>query len=950
MKTYFRIFTLIIFSSIQLISFAQAGSISGVVKDKNNNNPLESAKVMLMGVNKMAISDAAGTFSIPSVEPGTYVMEVRFMGYLSQKIENITVKAGQNTVVNFDMDNATKNEKDVKVIFQTKPKGDAEITKMQLNQGGLVDGINKSTFIKTPDARVSDVFKRISGASVQDNKFVVVRGLSDRYNFALINGASLPSTESDRKAFAFDIFPSNMLENLFVMKSATPELPGEFAGGVIDIKTLEPRDEAFQNIQIGGAYNSISTFKNFKTYASGNSDIFGLGSNTRQLPEGLPSTAEFNSLTNEQKAGYAKNIPNSWGTSNMTALPNLSLQYSIGNMFKLKNKQKFGYVFAYSYTNNFQFNYVTRREFEETAASSKPLTKNELRDSAYTHSVLNTGMLNLKYQLNPKNDIQLKTMYSISADDKVNIRNGKRDMDVESVLNEKSTNIWYTQNNLLTSQLIGNHTIKDKIKLSWNTGISDISRQIPFLRRTVYQQVDTTLPYFAVIQANDISTLGAGNMFWSNLDERIYSGRYDGSYQLGNDESKNFFKAGGMHQYRTRSFDARNLGFSKVDPAGSSSFNSNLLLLPEDQIFSAENLGVMADGQGGFKLEEGTNVDDSYQASSFLNAGYAMIDARLFKKLRIVSGARVESYNQQFHYIEFGSNEQKDLDTTVVDVLPSINLTYSFTKRFQFRASASRTLSRPEFRELAPFTFYNFLNDNLTSGDPELQRALINNYDARLEYFPGEGQVISVSGFYKDFQNPIELILRTGTSGTPELYYRNVGAVKSYGAEVEYRMKLDFLSKDTSSFWKNFTFYTNASLIQSKVDLSDVSGQEEYPNSSRPMQGQSPFIINAGLFYANENALNVSLSYNLVGQRIAIAGSIQEPSVWENGRNVLDFQISKTFKDKYEVKLNVKDALAQDLVFFQDINKNQKYDKGVDSAWQEITFGQTVSLSLKYKF
>jgi TonB-dependent receptor len=950
MKTYFRFFTLLIFSSIQLISLAQSGSISGVIKDKNNNNPLESAKVMLMGVNKMAISDATGAFTFATVEAGTYAIEVRFMGYLSQKVENIIVKPGQNTEVNFDMDNATKTEKDVKIILQTKPKGDAEITKMQLNQGGLVDGINKSTFIKTPDARVSDVFKRISGASVQDNKFVVVRGLSDRYNFALINGASLPSTESDRKAFAFDIFPSNMLENLFVMKSATPELPGEFAGGVIDIKTLEPRDEAFQNIQIGGAYNSISTFKNFKTYASGNSDIFGLGSNTRQLPEGLPSTAEFNSLTNEQKAGYAKNIPNSWGTSNMTALPNLSLQYSIGNMFKLKNKQKFGYVFAYSYTNNFQFNYVTRREFEETAASSKPLTKNELRDSAYTHSVLNTGMLNLKYQLNPKNDIQLKTMYSISADDKVNIRNGKRDMDVESVLNEKSTNIWYTQNNLLTSQLIGNHTIKDKIKLSWNTGISDISRQIPFLRRTVYQQVDTTLPYFAVIQANDISTLGAGNMFWSNLDERIYSGRYDGSYQLGNDESKNFLKAGGMHQYRTRSFDARNLGFSKVDPAGSSSFNSNLLLLPEDQIFSAENLGVMADGQGGFKLEEGTNVDDSYQASSFLNAGYAMIDARLFKKLRIVSGARVESYNQQFHYIEFGSNEQKDLDTTVVDVLPSINLTYSFTKRFQFRASASRTLSRPEFRELAPFTFYNFLNDNLTSGDPELQRALINNYDARLEYFPGEGQVISVSGFYKDFQNPIELILRTGTSGTPELYYRNVGAVKSYGAEVEYRMKLDFLSKDTSSFWKNFTFYTNASLIQSKVDLSDVSGQGEYPNSSRPMQGQSPFIINAGLFYANENALNVSLSYNLVGQRIAIAGSIQEPSVWENGRNVLDFQISKTFKDKYEVKLNVKDALAQDLVFFQDINKNQKYDKGVDSAWQEITFGQTVSLSLKYKF
>lgn len=214
MKTYFRFFTLLFFSSIQLISLAQSGSISGVIKDKNTNNPIESAKVMLMGVNKLAISDVTGAFSFPSVEPGTYAMEVRYMGYTSQKVENIIVKSGEKTEVNVEMDNATKTEKDVRVKFQTKPKGDAEITKMQLNQGGLVDGINKNTFIKTPDARVSDVFKRISGASVQDNKFVVVRGLSDRYNFALINGASLPSTESDRKAFAFDIFPSNMLENL----------------------------------------------------------------------------------------------------------------------------------------------------------------------------------------------------------------------------------------------------------------------------------------------------------------------------------------------------------------------------------------------------------------------------------------------------------------------------------------------------------------------------------------------------------------------------------------------------------------------------------------------------------------------------------------------------------------------------------------------------------------
>jgi outer membrane receptor protein involved in Fe transport len=284
-------------------------------------------------------------------------------------------------------------------------------------------------------------------------------------------------------------------------------------------------------------------------------------------------------------------------------------------------------------------------------------------------------------------------------------------------------------------------------------------------------------------------------------------------------------------------------------------------------------------------------------------------------------------------------------------LLPSVNLIYSPIQKINIRASYSKTVSRPEFRELAPFIFYNFVNDNLTTGDPYLKRAKINNYDLRFEFFPGAGQIISLSGFYKEFFNPIELILRTGTSGTPELYFDNVGNVVNYGAELEYRMNLGaFNKKDSSSFLKDITIYFNGALIRSVMDLSAIAGQAEYPDARRPLQGQSPYLINAGIFYAGPKDFNINLSYNLVGQRIAIAGSVQEPSVWENGRNVIDFQVSKIIKKKLEIKLNVKDILAQDLVYFQDINKNKKYDIGVDSAWQEITFGQTVTLSLKYNF
>jgi outer membrane receptor protein involved in Fe transport len=262
----------------------------------------------------------------------------------------------------------------------------------------------------------------------------------------------------------------------------------------------------------------------------------------------------------------------------------------------------------------------------------------------------------------------------------------------------------------------------------------------------------------------------------------------------------------------------------------------------------------------------------------------------------------------------------------------------------KLRGGYSKTVSRPEFRELAPFSFYNFVIDNIISGNTNLQRATIDNVDLRLEFFPGSGQIISLSGFYKQFTNPIELINRTGTSGAPELYYTNVSSVSNFGGEMEIRTNLGFISHN--KVLDNLTVYTNASLISSEVNLDHFIGS----GGRRPLQGQSPYIVNCGLFYQTpKKDFNVNLSYNVIGPRIFIVGNVQEPSVWENGRNVIDLQLTKTFKDdKIELKLNIKDILAQDLVYFQDLNGNRKYDLG-DNRWQEINFGQSVSLSFRYK-
>ena len=350
---------------------------------------------------------------------------------------------------------------------------------------------------------------------------------------------------------------------------------------------------------------------------------------------------------------------------------------------------------------------------------------------------------------------------------------------------------------------------------------------------------------------------------------------------------------------------------------------------------------------GGFKLDEATKTSDSYSASSFLNAGFVMLDMKFFERLRAIYGVRLESYNQQLHTIKDGSNTPIDVDTTVNDFLPSVNLVYSLTDKINIRASYYRTVSRPEFRELAPFIFYDFVTDFAISGNPDLKRTLIDNYDLRFELFPGAGQLISVSGFYKEFTHAIEQANRPDV--LRELYYVNVPKATNIGVELEYRFKLSSIfGNDSSAFLSATTLYTNFSYIKSKVDVSKINGAT---SEERPLQGQSPVIVNAGIQYVHpNNGWSLSASYNLVGKRIYIVGSISEPDYWEKPRNVVDLQVVKRIKERLEIKLNIRDVLAQNLIFYQDINKDGKFDEAVDNTMIDTSFGQVISLGVNYKF
>jgi TonB-dependent receptor len=949
-------FTFLLFITATLAK-AQTGKIIGKVVDASTSETLIGATVLIEGTTTGVNTDVEGNFSFKTLNTGKYSIVVRYIGFTTKIFADVEVKDKEVTVLNVVLEQSTNQSlKEVIIRAEMNKENTNTLLVVQKNSATVSDGISAESIKKTPDKSTSDVLKRISGASIQDNKFAIIRGLSDRYNAAYINGTPLPSSESDKKAFAFDIFPANMLDNLVILKTATPDMPGEFAGGIINITTKGIPEKNFQSISVGSSYNTVSTGRDFKTYAGGKFDWLGMDDGTRGLSKDIVSTKDYALLKADDKAAMAKNMTPSWKIDTRNALPGLSLQYALGRNYKLFKKE-FGVMFAYTYQNSFNVSKTIRREFEEQAVNV--IQKTELKDSVYTQAILNSALLNFAYNVNENNQIGFKNMYSINADDKVTIRNGVRDMDSDPKQWEKSSNRAFTQNNLYTGQLEGTHFIpKAKIKFKWIGGYSDVNRSVPNQSRMVYQKSsllegDTIEKYLAVVQNNGTIPTAAGNMFWSNTKEKIYSGKYEFSMPVTIGKVKNEFKIGGASQVRERDFTARNFGFSryKKTTPKKAGFDNSLLAQPEDSIFASNHLGLMSNGKGGFKLEEATKVSDSYQASSTLHAGFAMFDTRFLEKFRLVGGVRLESYQQKFNYVEFGSNLAKQIDTTVVDLLPSLNFIYSINDKMNLRASYYRTVSRPEFRELAPFAFYNYQYDNILSGNTNLQRAIIDNMDLRYELFPGAGQVLSVSGFYKAFTNPIELIMRTGTSGAAEMYYTNVAKATNYGAEFEYRIKLSaFCKNDSNIILDNTTLFTNATFIKSKVDVSGINGQL---STGRALQGQSPFIVNAGVQYIHPTQdWSVNASYNVVGPRIVIVGNVQEPDVYENSRNVIDLQAAKTFKKKLEIKFSVKDILAQNQLFYQNVGNstNKGYDKATDNRWQETFFGRTFSVSLSLKF
>lgn len=952
--------------------FAQNGIISGVVLDETNGLTIPGANISIKELNLSSTSDFEGKFIFRNVPPGTYEMNFSFVGYQSKAVSDVIVTSNETTNLSITLI-PQKNTLDEVIVKTTKAKNESvkSLLIMQKNSANVSDGISAETIKRTPDKNTSDVLKRISGASIQDNRFVIIRGLNDRYNAAFLNGAPLPSSEPDRKAFSFDIFPSNMLDNLIITKTASPDLPGDFAGGVVQINTKAVPDKNFQTVIVGSGYNTVTTFKDQKTYKGSGTDWLGFDNGTRDMPSTIPSTEVFNSLSYQDRATIAKSFQSDWNINNSSFQPNTSFQYSLGRHFEFKDRV-LGMLFSISNTKSNVFSEISRNDYENPDPALPSVLISKFKDRNYSEQVLTGALANFSFRFNENHSLSLKNIFSINSTDLVVERNGQKDVNDPREIDADVR--WFTSSKIYSGQLNGDdYFAKPKIKLSWTGFYSNINRSIPNLRRNIYSTANPnstdpaeTIAYAAIANNNGGPDYGGG-MFFSENKEFITGGKIDLSrkFNIG-EHSVNEVKIGGFLQKRERDFYSRQLQYNTLTQGGS--FDDTLLTLPNATIFNVANMGQISPGVNGFTLFDFTKFTDSYSAGSKLNAAYVMFDNR-YKSFRLIWGARFESYTQTLDS-RLTETEYLSLDNKQDDFLPSANLIYAINSKQNLRLSYSKTLNRPEFRELAPFGFYDFTTQFFTQGNPELKIAKINNLDLRYEFYPGKGQLFSVSYFNKKFTNPIEIQQEVNNK---TVTYENAASAENSGFELEFRVLLSSIfTTEKATIFDDITLFANTAIIKSNVDVSNISSGN--PEKNRPLQGQSPYVINAGLQYLNkDNGWAFSTNLNRVGNRIAFASSEVEPAIWEKGRTIIDFQAAKTLmKNKIELKFNIQNILAQDQLFYQNnYSKTSKYGtfetfanyvftgdylyedgynpKNDDVIWR-TKYGRTFSLSVTYNF
>ena len=910
--------------------FAQTGKISGKVLNQKNE-AVPGVSVKIVGAPGGVTTDIEGRFTLTLHSDKKYELEFSAVGYTSKTISEIELTPGQVTELNITLELANKNLGSV-TVTATRSTARKEtvnsIIQFQRNTNTVASVISAESIRRSPDKNTGEVLKRIPGTSIQEGKYLVVRGLSDRYNTALLNGIQLSSTEPDRKTFSFDIFPAAMIDNIVINKAFVPEYPGEWGGGMVQVNTRDIPASNFFNIQVGSGFNSRTIGRDFYHYEGGKYDWLGIDDGTRGLPDGFLNKTKFSNASNAEKTALGQQIGTTWGVNNGSAPINASFQLAGGFNTKLFKKD-FGAIVGITYNRTHRNLEFENRFYSFDNSNSSLLF--DYNSHKYSSDVLAGVLANFALKLNNNNKITLKNILSVNSSDYTTLRTGL-DFEQNSSLGEniRARELAFKSNTFFNTQLGGEHNIAGlRSKINWYGSFNILDAYVPQQRRVQYNQSRETAnaPYLLAI--SEARSQKTGSVFYSTLSDYIYNAGGDVTTNFNLFENKQTIKVGYLFQVKDRLFNSRPFSIYLTDGT------SPLRQLPEDQVFLPENFDPNDPRK--FKFDEIIGKQFRYMANSILNAGFVQLDNNFSDWLRVVWGVRYEHFDQLVGSPQ--KSDERHAYSKVGDFLPAVNATFKLGTKTNLRLSGSQTVVRPEFRELTNFAFYDFELGAAVIGLSSLQRTKITNLDLRYELYPRAGEIFTLGVFYKYFRNPIELYFNQSGVATNTFNYLNVDKATGYGVEFEMRKKLDF-----AEVLKNFTFQANISYIMNKVEDPDVK-------VDRPMQGQSPYLFNAALMYdLNKIGLSTTLLFNQIGRRILYVGNDQVPEIWENPRPLLDLQIAKKIiKSRGELRLNIQDIINRKAYFYHDVDKNEKLKTtSIDRVAISRNYGTNFSFTFAY--
>lgn len=931
-----------------LLATAQTGSITGTITDSKTKEPIIGGSVLVQGTQIGTSTDLEGKFSIKNLKVGTYSLQVSYVGYKTAIVPDVVVEATKVTDIVFEIEEESGTLEEVVITGTRSTDTDFSVVRAIRESKLVVSGVSAEQIARLPDKDAAQIMQRVPGITIVDSRFVMVRGVPERYNQVMINNAIAPSTEIDRRSFSFDLIPAGALDQLLIYKSGAGDLPGDFAGGVIQMFTKQAPQEEFISAGLNFGYRFNTTFDNFKLNEGSSTDFLGFDNGFRDLPSNYPSSTTLLNTSNlsAERAAAGKLLRNNFGyTSNSAPLDygaNFAIARNFGSgYFKASNLTTINYSTSFQH---FTSDFARYQEYRSEPNSPTSYLFN-YQDDVYSKETKVNLIHNWVFNLGEQNKIEFRNLFVQLGENTSTFRSGENP--IEQPGKVFSNNAYrYLSRSIYTGQLQGTFKSKDKSNiLTTLVGFNYINRNEPDYRRfRRYKNAGTDDPFMLILSSSS-SPIDAGR-FYSGLTDRGFSHASNFEKKFGDAADKRgaSLKAGYYAEYKTRDFSARYISYlfpgTFTDPMAAQRL-AEITTLPVDEIFAPGNMFTNAQTSG-LAIQEGTRPSDKYTGENLYVAGYVSGSVPL-GKFDLSAGIRVEHNRQKLSALD-GNGDPIEVDNPITSPLPFVNVAYNLTERSLVRAAYSRTVNRPEFRELAPFTYYQFEYDANAQGNDSLKTATINNFDLRWEMYPNQGEMISVGGFYKSFTNPIEVVL-VNTGGLGQNFsYKNAPTAYSYGVEVEIKKSLAFLS--VAKIIRNMTVNLNASVIKSEVDL----GQGGFQAQKRPMQGQSPYVINTGIYYSDpESGLSVNVGYNVFGSRIAAVGSIVLPTWYELPRNVMDVQVAKTI-GKMEIKLNVSNLLNAKYRIYQDDNYDDKMDTSIDQQIRGYKTGQLINLGFNWKF